>query len=130
MEPIRPFSDLDWQLTPEPIRQYIVYLENRLSTVLKKLEQMEELEKRVEQLEKMKRKNSSNSSKPLSSDLPFSRPKLKKIKSKRKKGGQKGHKGHRQQMLSANKTENVMPQGCNCGLHQQKTVDPKNWTGC
>ena len=50
MEPIRPFSDLDWHLTPEPVRQYIRHIESSLAAMQQRLEQME---KRLEKLEEI-----------------------------------------------------------------------------
>jgi transposase len=65
----RPFSELDWQLTPEPVRHYIMALEQTLSDMQQRIVAHE---KRLEKLEVRTRKNSHNSSKPPSSDPPFS----------------------------------------------------------
>ena len=112
MEPIRPISDLDWQLTPEPVRQYIRHLERTLNAMQSRLEEME---KRLEKLEISNQKNSQNSSKPPSSDSPFSKQKRKQKKSKRAKGGQKGHPGHQQQILTPSRINPVIPEQCSCG---------------
>jgi transposase len=85
----RPFSELDWQLTPEPVRQYIMALERTLFDMEQRIAAHE---KRLEKLEVRTRKNSHNSSKPPSSDPPFARKKRKRKKSQKPKGGQKGHK--------------------------------------
>jgi transposase len=79
----RPFSELDWQLTPEPVRQYIMALERTLFDMEQRIAAHE---KRLEKLEVRTRKNSHNSSKPPSSDPPFSRKKRtqKKAKSERR----------------------------------------------
>ena len=114
MAPKRPFSDLDWQLTPEPVKVYIEYLE-RCVLELQKIAQ--DHEARFERLEARLGQNSRNSSRPPSSDSPFTKEKRKKPKSSRKKGGQKGHKGHRQQMLPADNTTLLYPEECSCG-HQ------------
>ena len=119
MEPKRPISDLDWAATPQPVKQYIVYLEQTISTVVDKTQQ---LEKRIEQLEVRTKKNSQNSSKPPSSDSPFKKPKKKAQKAKRKRGAQKGHKGHRQQLLEPTETNIVLPTLCECGRYD---FDPK-----
>ena len=119
MEPKRPISDLDWAATPQPVKQYIVYLEQTISTVVDKTQQ---LEKRIEQLEVRTKKNSQNSSKPPSSDSPFKKPKKKAQKAKRKRGAQKGHKGHRQQLLEPTETNIVLPTICDCGRYD---FDPK-----
>lgn len=111
MQSKRPFSQLDWSCTPEPVRQYIVALEN---TIMQLQQQLDQLEKRTEKLEARTKQNSQNSSKPPSSDSPFKKKKKKAKPSKRKKGAQKGHKGHRQVMLKATKTIVVPPEKCVC----------------
>ena len=74
MEPKRPFSLLDWTATPEPVKQYIEYLEQTIAALVASVEQ---LEKRIEQLEVKTKQNSQNSNKPPSSDSPFKKPKNK-----------------------------------------------------
>ncbi len=116
----RNFTELDWNLTPESVRQYIIFLEQVAADMSKRLEsqqqQVQEHEKRIEQLEVRTRKNSQNSSKPPSSDSPFTRKDRKKgKKGKRAKGGQKGHKAHQQQMLKPTRVENLLPEQCRCG---------------
>ena len=105
MAPTRPFSELEWQLIPESVRQYIQQLESALFG----------LNHRVEKLEAKAGKNSTNSNKPPSSDSPFKRPERKRKKSKRAKGGQKGHAGHQQQTLEPTQVVNLMPERCTCG---------------
>lgn len=119
----RPFSDLEWAATPQPVKQYIVYLEQTIATLVAKLEQHE---KRIEQLEVRTNKNSQNSSKPPSSDNPFKKPKKKVQKAKRKRGGQQGHKGHKQQMLAPTDTKKLLPSICCCGQYclNPNTLEP------
>ncbi len=112
MEIKRPFSNLDWLSTPEPVRAYIIHLEQVISQLQQRLEQ---IEKRTEKLEKRTKMNSQNSSKPPSSDSPFNKQKKKTKKSKRKRGGQKGHKGHQQQMLKPTESKDILPDHCDCG---------------
>ncbi len=112
MAPTRTFSDLDWHLTPESVRQYILALERALFDTQ---QQLQSHEVRIEKLEVQTRKNSTNSSKPPSSDAPFKRPERKRPKSKRAKGGQKGHNAHQQQMLEPTRVENLLPERCTCG---------------
>ena len=112
MEAKRPFSQLDWLSTPQPVKDYIVYLEK---TIFQMQQQLGQLEKRTEKLEARTKMNSQNSSKPPSSDSPFNKKKKNKKKSKRKRGGQKGHQGHQQQMLEPTEVKNIMPQDCSCG---------------
>lgn len=123
MEPKRPFSLLDWAATPEPVKQYIVYLEQTIASLAARVQQ---LEKRIEQLEVKTKQNSQNSNKPPSSDSPFKKSKKKGRKSKRKRGGQKGHKGHQQQMLRPTDTQMIMPILCDCGRcdFAVDTIDP------
>jgi transposase len=113
----RPFSEADWQATPEPVRRYVESLEQRI-------EQLENtvalLLKRVEQLESQLKQNSQNSNKPPSSDPPYQRPERESRKSKRRRGGQKGHKGHRQQMLRASEVLTIEPSPCACGCTRRR----------
>lgn len=111
----RPFSQLNWLSTPEPVRQYIAQLE---SALLEMQQQMGQLEKRTEKLEIQTKKDSRNSNKPPSSDSPYKKNKKKTKKRKRNKGAQKGHKGHRQAMLEPTDTIAVMPETCACGNTQ------------
>jgi transposase len=115
----RPFSDLDWHLTPEPVRRYILYLEQALYDMQQRVESHE---KRIEKLEVQTKKNSHNSSKPPSSDPPFSRKKRTQKKSKRAKGGQKGHEPHQQQVLDPTESFWLLPERCTCG---HSTFDKK-----
>ena len=108
----RPFSELDWQLTPEPVRHYIMALERMIFDMEQRIAVHE---KRLEKLEVQNRKNSHNSSKPPSSDPPFTRKKRTRKKSKKAKGGQKGHKPHQQQMLDPTVNHRLMPKNCSCG---------------
>lgn len=113
----RPFSESDWLATPEPVRRYVEYLEQRIerleTTVALLVKRIEELESRLNQ-------NSQNSSKPPSSDPPFQRPERERRKSKRRRGGQKGHKGHRQQMLRPTEVLTIEPSPCACGCTRRR----------
>ena len=71
MEVKRPFSDKHWLDTPEPVKAYIIYLEQLIGQMLKK---QDELEKRIEKIEAQSKMNSQNSVsnskvKPLHKDL-------------------------------------------------------------
>jgi transposase len=112
MAPKRPFPELDWQLTPETVRHYILSLEQTLYDMQQRGEAHE---KRIEKLEVQTQKNSRNSSKPPSSDPPFSKKKRKQKKSKRAKGGQKGHEPHHQQVLDPTESYWLPPERCTCG---------------
>ena len=112
MEAKQPFSDQDWQATPEPVRQYVRQLEQTITVLVNKVQQ---LEKRIEMLESKTNQNSQNSSKPPSSDSPFKKPKKNRKKSRRKRGAQKGHKGHKQELLKPTQQQNIVPEKCDCG---------------
>jgi len=112
MEAKQPFSDQDWQATPEAVRQYIMELEQTIAMIVNKVKQ---LEKRTEKLESKTNQNSQNSSKPPSSDSPFKKPKKKRKESKRNIGAQKGHKGHKQQLLEPTQQQEILPEKCECG---------------
>jgi transposase len=119
MAPQRPLSDLDWQMTPVTVRQYIILLEQELYAMQQRVESHE---KRIEKLEVQNKKTSHNSSKPPSSDPPFAKKKRKQKKSGRTKGGQKGHKPHQQEMLDPTESHWLMPDRCTCG---HSDFDPK-----
>jgi hypothetical protein len=53
--------DQDWQVTSEPVRKYIMELEDTIALLLYKVK---ELEKRTEKLESKTNQNSQNSSEP------------------------------------------------------------------
>ena len=112
MEAKRPVSNIDWIVTPEPVKRYIIELENALHQLQNR---QDKLEKRTDKLEARLNQNSQNSSKPPSSDGPFKRPKQKSTKGKRNRGAQKGHKGHQQQMLEPTEVKNLLPEACDCG---------------
>ena len=119
----RPFPELDWHLTPQTVRQYILSLEQTLYDMQQRVESHEE---RIEKLEVKTKKNSHNSSKPPSSDPPFDRQKRKQKKSQRAKGGQKGHEPHQQQVLDPTESHWLMPERCPCGhsTFDQKQMQP------
>lgn len=122
MELKRPFSNEDFQATPEPVRRYIIQLEN---VVVKLFKETEDLKKRVTELENKLNQNSQNSSKPPSSDPPYKKPPKKRKKGKRKRGGQKGHKGHQQKLMGPTIENMLFPEICSCGC---SAFDPESMT--
>ena len=85
MKPKRPISNLDWQLTPQPVREYVLYLERTVQELQESVDQLTQLvqeqgqiiqeqNKRIEKLEARLNKNSGNSNKPPSSDPPWQGP--------------------------------------------------------
>lgn len=115
MEAKQPFTEEEWQATPEPVKQYIRTLEETINLLLSKIAV---LEKRIETLENKSNKNSQNSSKPPSSDPPFNRPKKKNKKSRKKRGAQKGHKGHSQKLMEPTEAKQILPRPCTCGCQE------------
>ena len=106
-----PFSQEDWDKTPEAVRAYIPWLHQRIVD----LEKMNHrLSQDVDDLKSRQNRNSSNSNQPPSSDPPY-RKKPKKRAGGKKPGGKKGHKGHRQQMLEPTQTVHLKPRDCACG---------------
>ena len=87
MEIKRPFSQAEWQKTPETVRLYIEMLEkslHHLSSVV------DELKGRTDSLEKQINRNSQNSNQPPSADGPYKKPTRDAKKKTRKRGSQKG----------------------------------------
>jgi len=120
MELKRPFSEEEFQATPEPVRRYIIQLEE---VVIKLFKETQDLKKRVTELENRLNKNSQNSSKPPSSDPPYKKPSKKGKKSKCKQGGQKGHKGNQQKLMDSTIEKTLFPETCSCGC---ATFDPES----
>jgi len=123
MELKRPFSDEDFQATPEPVQRYISQLED---LVMKLLKETKDLKKRITKLETRVNKNSQNSSKLPSSDSPYDKPPKKGKTGKRTRGGQKGHKGHQQKLMEPT-SENLLFPGtfsCGCSSFDPKSIKP------
>jgi transposase len=112
MEAKQPFTDEEWQATPESVKQYIRAQDETIALLVSKIVV---LEKRIETLENKSNKNSQNSSKPPSSDGPFHRPEKKNKKSHRKRGAQKGHKGYSRTIMEPTEEKQILPAPCKCG---------------
>jgi transposase len=109
-----PFSRTDWDNTPKPVQEFIVYLINKMS----------ELEHRILQLESRLNQNSQNSSRPPSSDSPYDKTPSSKKKKKRRGGAKKGHKAHKQTMLKPTKETAIKPELCSCGNNHFPHTEP------
>ena len=111
MKKSRPFTEEDWQATPEPVREAFELLE----------QQVEILTRRLDELENRINKNSGNSNKPPSSDNPYK--KNRKCKAiKKRSGAKKGHKGHTQKRMMPTEIISLKPKCCPCGnRHFPKT---------
>lgn len=111
MKKHRPFTEEDWQATPEPVRKAFEFLE----------QQVEILTRRLDELENRINKNSGNSNKPPSSDNPFKKNRKRKT-AKKRSGAKKGHKGHTQKRMMPTEIVNLKPECCPCGnRHFPKT---------
>ena len=111
MKNYRPFTEADWQATPEPVRKAFELLE----------QQVEILTRRLDELENRINRNSGNSNKPPSSDNPFKKNRKRKA-TKKRSGAKKGHKGHTQKLVMPTETVILRPECCPCGnRHFPKT---------
>ncbi len=119
MEIKRPFSEAEWNKTPEPVRIYIEMLEKSIRHLSSAIA---ELQGRTDKLENKVNQNSRNSNQPPSADGPFRKPERSSKMKKRKRGAQKGHPGHRQQMLEPKEVIKLMPECCSCGCRQFNRV--------
>ena len=107
-----PISEEDWKQTPPAVRALVLY-QNELIT---------QLIKRVEELEAKLGQNSQNSNRPPSSDPPYQKQK-RESKGSGKPGAKKGHKGHRQSLLPPTKVVPVPPNPCDCGCQEFENLN-------
>lgn len=110
---------IDFDSLPEPVRQYIRFLE---ATVQQLQTQVQQLQTQVSDLEARLNKNSSNSSKPPSSDGLKRKPKSQRISSGKNPGGQEGHIG--KNLMQVEDPDHIVihtPINCKeCGAHLDK----------
>ena len=109
-----PFSRADWDSTPKPVQEFLLYLINKMSG----------LEHRILTLESRLNQNSQNSSRPPSSNSPYDKPPASKNKRKRRGGAKKGHKGHQQTMLKPTEEKVLKPESCSCGNSDFPETEP------
>jgi len=109
-----PFSRADWDSTPKPVQELLVYLTNKTSG----------LENRILTLESRLNRNSQNSSRPPSSNSPYDKPPASKKKKKRRGGAKKGHKGHQQTILEPTEEKVIKPESCSCGNNDFPETEP------
>lgn len=109
-----PICQMDWELTPPAVQDYI----DRLH------QQIQQLEKQVETLQGRVEKTSQTSSKPPSSDSPFNKPKRNRPQSSGKRGGQKGHRGQGPTLLSPTEVHLIEPGPCACGHGEFVSLEP------
>ena len=109
-----PFSRADWDSTPKPVQEFLVYLTNKIAG----------LENRILTLESRLNQNSQNSSRPPSSNSPYDKPPASKKKKKRRGGAKKGHKGHQQTILEPTEEKVIKPESCSCGNNDFPETEP------
>ena len=109
-----PICQMDWELTPPAVQDYIRTLRERVS----------QLEKQVETLQGRVEKTSQTSSKPPSSDSPFHKPKRKRQTSRGKRGAQQGHPGTGPKLLTPTEVHLIEPGPCACGHGQLVSLTP------
>src|SRR5262249_545105 len=107
-----PFPQLEWELTPLPVQDY---LKSQNQQIAQLQSQIEQLQQQVEALHERLAKTSETSSKPPSSDSPFNKPKRQRKTSTGKRGGQKGHRGRGPTLLSPTEVHLIEPGPCPCG---------------
>lgn len=100
-----PFCQMDWELTPPAVQNYIQSLH----------QQIKQLEKQVDTLQGRVEKTSQTSSKPPSSDSPFDKPKRTPRQSSGKRGGRPGHPGKGPALLHPTEVHLITPGPCPCG---------------
>ena len=109
-----PICQMDWELTPPAVQDYIRTLRKRVS----------QLEKQVETLQGRVEKTSQTSSKPPSSDSPFHKPNRPRQKSRGKRGAQKGHPGTGPKLLTPTEVHLIEPGPCACGHGKLVSLTP------
>lgn len=117
-----PFSPQDWAATPEPIRQYLLALQQSQTGLQT---QVDELLARlraagaaIDKAEAKLGRNSTNSNQPPSADNPYRKPGSRstpKAKTNGNAGAQKGHRGHARKLLPPTQSIPVAPEPCSCG---------------
>jgi transposase len=109
-----PFCQMDWELTPPAVQDYIQSLH----------QQIKHLQKQVDTLQGRVKKTSHTSSKPPSSDSPFDKPKRPPRQSSGKRGGRKGHSGTGPTLLSPTEVHLIAPGPCACGHGELGSLEP------
>jgi transposase len=109
-----PVCQMDWELTPPAVQDYIERLRQHIK----------QLEKQVETLQGRVGQTSPTSSKPPSSDSPFHKPKRQRRPSSGKRGGQKGHRGQGPKLLTPTEVHLIKPGPCACGHGELVSFEP------
>ena len=102
--------------------EYVQMLEAKVAALTALVD---ELTKQNKELLSRLNKDSNNSSRPPSTDSPFRKPRLPKVKkekSKNPKGGQKGHPMHHRKILPPTSTSYALPV-CRCGSQNFNSLE-------
>src|SRR4029453_17586519 len=98
-----PFTPQDWAQTPLAVQAYVRGLRD----------EVKQLHDGVETLEARLQQNSTTSSRPLSSDSPYKKPRLRPTAATpRKAGGKPGHPGHAPALLPPPTVHELAPERC------------------
>jgi transposase len=116
-----PFGQLEWELTPPAVQDYITTQNQQITQFQTQIEQ---LQKQVETLQGRVDKTSQTSSKPPSSDSPFNKPKRQRKTSSGQRGGQQGHRGKGPTLLSPTEVHLIEPGPCPCGQGNLVSLTP------
>jgi transposase len=114
-----PFGQLEWELTPPAVQDYIKRQHQHIAQLQSQLGQFQsqiaQLQHQVEPLQGRVAKTSQTSSKPPSSDSPCNKPKRRRQTSSGKRGGHKRHRGHGPTLLSPTAVQLIEPGPCPWG---------------
>jgi TolA-binding protein len=116
-----PFGQLEWELTPPAVQDYIKNQNQQMSQLQSQLKQ---LQQQIDQLQGQVAKTSQTSRKPPSSDSPFHKPKHQRKTASRKRGGQPGHRGNGPTLLRPTEVHLIEPGPCACGHGHLVSLSP------
>jgi transposase len=123
-----PFGQLEWELTPPAVQDYIKSQNQQITQLQTQLAQcqtqIEQLQKQVETLQGRLEKTSHTSSKPPSSDSPFNKPKRQRKTASGKRGGKPGHRGKGPTLFSPTEVHLIEPGPCPCGHGNLVSLTP------
>lgn len=123
-----PFGQLEWELTPLAVQDYIKSQNQRIEQLQTQMaqfqSQIKQLQQQVDTLQGRVAQTSQTSSKPPSSDSPFNKPKRQRKTSAGTRGGQQGHRGRGPTLLSPTEVHLIEPGPCACGQGNVVSLSP------
>jgi uncharacterized coiled-coil protein SlyX len=125
-----PFGQLEWELTPPAVQDYIKRQHQHIAQLQSQLGQFQsqiaQLQHQVEPLQGRVAKTSQTSSKPPSSDSPCNKPKRRRQTSSGTRGGQKSHRGNGPMLLSPTAVHRIEPGPWPCGHGNLVALTPSS----